>query len=138
MPLRAHTSASKHLRAPGQLSRPAPLGLFVDCHNHRKTRGRPCEGSLTELSCYAVDIPAPHDSYVMSHGRVLTSFPATTKITAEDGTARYGEAGKLGSNYLDGFPGSTHETVRLLASWVLACDVFAPGVLVEHAAWTGS
>jgi len=87
---------------------------------------------LTELSCYAVDIPAPHDSYVMSHGRVLNSFPATIiKITAEDGTAGYGEACTLGSNYLDGFPGSTHETVRLLASWVLACDVFAPGVLVD-------
>jgi L-alanine-DL-glutamate epimerase-like enolase superfamily enzyme len=87
---------------------------------------------LIELSCYAVDIPAPHDSYVMSHGRVLNSFPATIiKITAEDGTAGYGEACTLGSNYLDGFPGSTHETVRLLASWVLACDVFAPGVLVD-------
>ncbi len=87
---------------------------------------------LTELSCYAVDIPAPHGRYVMSHGRVLTSFPATiVKITAEDGTAGYGEAGTLVSNYLDGFPGSTHETVRLLASWVLACDVFAPGVLAD-------
>ena len=46
---------------------------------------------LAELSCYAVDIPAPHDTYVMSHGRVLTSFPSTVvKITAEDGTVGYG------------------------------------------------
>lgn len=87
---------------------------------------------LAELSCYAVDIPAQHDTYVMSHGRVLTAFPSTIiKVTAEDGTVGYGEACTLGGNYLDGFPGSTHETVRLLASWVLTCDVFAPGVLVD-------
>jgi L-alanine-DL-glutamate epimerase-like enolase superfamily enzyme len=87
---------------------------------------------LAELSCYAVDIPAQHETYVMSHGRVLNAFPSTiVKITAQDGTVGYGEACTLGSNYLDGFPGSTHETVRLLADWVLTCDVFAPGVLVD-------
>lgn len=87
---------------------------------------------LVELSCFAVDIPTQHDTYAMSHGRVLTSFPSTVvKITAEDGTAGYGEACTLGSNYLDGFPGSTHETVRLLAEWVLGCDVFAPGVVAD-------
>jgi cis-L-3-hydroxyproline dehydratase len=87
---------------------------------------------LAELSCFAVDIPAPHGTYVMSHGRVLASFPSTiVKITAEDGTVGYGEACTLGSNYLDGFPGSTYETVRLLAEWVLGCDIFAPGVAVD-------
>jgi cis-L-3-hydroxyproline dehydratase len=87
---------------------------------------------LAELSCFAVDIPVPHGTYVMSHSRVLTSFPSTiVKITAEDGTVGYGEACTLGSNYLDGFPGSTYETVRLLAEWVLACDIFAPGVVVD-------
>jgi len=92
---------------------------------------------LAELSCFAVDIPVPHDTYVMPHGRVLTSFPPTiVKITAEDGTASYGEACTLGSNYLDGFPGSTYEAVRLLAEWVLACDIFAPGV--ASTAWTTS
>jgi L-alanine-DL-glutamate epimerase-like enolase superfamily enzyme len=87
---------------------------------------------LVELSCFAVDIPTQHDTYVMSHGRVLTAFPSTVvKVIAEDGTVGWGEACTLGSNYLDGFPASAHETVRLLADWVLTCDVFAPGVLVD-------
>src|SRR5271166_5254418 len=87
---------------------------------------------LVELTCYAVDIPTQHEHYVMSHGRILTSFPSTVvKVTAEDGTVGYGEACTLGSNYLDGFPASAQETVRLLADWVLTCDVFAPGVLVD-------
>ncbi|MCW2495406.1 mandelate racemase/muconate lactonizing enzyme family protein, partial [Jatrophihabitans sp.] len=87
---------------------------------------------LVELSCYAVDIPTQHEQYVMSHGRVLTSFPSTVvKVTAEDGTVGFGEACTLGNNYLDGFPASAQETVRLLADWVLACDPFAPGVLVD-------
>ena len=87
---------------------------------------------LRELSCYAVDIPTPHETYVMSHGRVLSAFPSTVvKVIAEDGTVGYGEACTLGSNYLDGFPASVHETIRLLADWVLDCDVFEPGVLVD-------
>lgn len=87
---------------------------------------------LVELSCYAVDIPTQHETYVMSHGRVLTAFPSTiVKVTAADGTTGYGEACTLGSNYLDGYPASAHETVRLLADHVLGSDVFAPGVLVD-------
>ncbi|MFI5953820.1 mandelate racemase/muconate lactonizing enzyme family protein [Cryptosporangium sp. NPDC051539] len=87
---------------------------------------------LREISCYAVDIPTQHDTYVMSHGRVLTAFPSTiVKVTAQDGTVGYGEACTLGSNYLDGFPESTHATVRLLADWVLGCDVFEANVLVD-------
>jgi L-alanine-DL-glutamate epimerase-like enolase superfamily enzyme len=87
---------------------------------------------LRELACYAVDIPTQHDSYVMSHNRVLTSFPSTlVKVTAEDGTVGWGEACTLGSNYLDGFPESAQATVRLLADWVLECDVFEANVLVD-------
>ena len=85
-----------------------------------------------EISCFAVDIPTQHANYVMSHGRVLDSFPSTiVKVTAEDGTVGYGEACTLGSNYLDGFPASARETVRLLADWVLDCDVFEANVLVD-------
>lgn len=87
---------------------------------------------VREISCFAVDIPTQHDNYVMSHGRVLRAFPSTiVKVTAEDGTVGYGEACTLGSNYLDGFPGSARETVRLLADWVLECDVFEANVLVD-------
>jgi cis-L-3-hydroxyproline dehydratase len=87
---------------------------------------------LRELSCYAVDIPTVEGPYVMSHGRALTSFPSTVvKVTAEDGTVGYGEACTLGSNYLDGFPAAAQESVRLLAGWVLECDVFDANVLVD-------
>jgi L-alanine-DL-glutamate epimerase-like enolase superfamily enzyme len=90
------------------------------------------EMRVRELSCFLVDIPAAEGEYVMSRGRVLETFPSViVKITAEDGTTGYGEAATLGANYLDGFPASVRETVRLLAPWVLECDVFAPGVLVE-------
>lgn len=87
---------------------------------------------LREIGCYAVDIPTQQDQYVMSRGRVLHTFPSTVvKVTAEDGTVGYGEACTLGSSYLDGFPGSAHQTVRLLADWVLGFDVFEPGALVD-------
>jgi L-alanine-DL-glutamate epimerase-like enolase superfamily enzyme len=87
---------------------------------------------LRELSCFAVDIPTQHDTYVMSHHRVLTAFPTTiVKVTADDGTVGWGEACTLGSNYLDGFPASAQATVRLLADWVLQCDVFEANVLVD-------
>jgi cis-L-3-hydroxyproline dehydratase len=87
---------------------------------------------VQELACYAVDIPTQHDTYVMSHDRVLTAFPTTVvKLTAEDGTVGWGEACTLGSNYLDGFPASAQATVRLLADWVLECDVFEANVLVD-------
>lgn len=87
---------------------------------------------VRELSCYAVDIPTQHDTYVMSHNRVLTAFPTTiVKVTAEDGTVGWGEACTLGSNYLDGFPASAQATVNLLSDWVLECDVFEAGVLVD-------
>ncbi|WP_431230870.1 mandelate racemase/muconate lactonizing enzyme family protein [Paenarthrobacter nicotinovorans] len=87
---------------------------------------------LKELSCYAVDIPTQHDTYVMSHNRVLTAFPTTiVKVTAEDGTVGWGEACTLGSNYLDGFPASAQATVKLLADWVMQCDVFEANVLVD-------
>ncbi|HCB02693.1 MAG TPA: mandelate racemase/muconate lactonizing enzyme family protein [Nocardioides sp.] len=87
---------------------------------------------ITELACYAVDIPTQHDTYVMSHNRVLTSFPSTiVKVTAEDGTVGWGEACTLGSNYLDGFPASAQATVQLLADWVLECDAFEANVLVD-------
>lgn len=87
---------------------------------------------VTELSCYAVDIPTQHDTYVMSHNRVLTAFPTTiVKVTAEDGTVGWGEACTLGSNYLDGFPASAQATVKLLADWVMQCDVFEANVLVD-------
>ncbi|HEY1919752.1 MAG TPA: enolase C-terminal domain-like protein [Streptosporangiaceae bacterium] len=87
---------------------------------------------LASLACYTVDIPARGGSYAMSHGRVLTSFPATVvKVTAQDGTTGFGEAGTLGGNYLDGFPGSARETIRELAPWVLECDPLEPGVLAD-------
>lgn len=87
---------------------------------------------VVELTCYSVDIPTQHDSYVMSHNRVLTSFPTTiVKLTADDGTVGWGEACTLGSNYLDGFPASAQAAVRLLADWVLECDVFEANVLVD-------
>ncbi len=37
----------------------------------------------------------------------------------------------MGANYLDGFSASAREAVHLLAPWVLECDIFAPGVLVD-------
>ena len=87
---------------------------------------------VREIACYAVDIPTQHDTYVMSHNRVLTAFPTTiVKLTAEDGTIGWGEACTLGSNYLDGFPESAQATVRLLADWVLQCDIFEANVLVD-------
>jgi L-alanine-DL-glutamate epimerase-like enolase superfamily enzyme len=87
---------------------------------------------VQELACYAVDIPTQHETYVMSHNRVLTAFPTTiVKLTAEDGTVGWGEACTLGSNYLDGFPASAQATVQLLAEWVLACDIFEANVLVD-------
>jgi L-alanine-DL-glutamate epimerase-like enolase superfamily enzyme len=87
---------------------------------------------VIELTCYSVDIPTQHDSYVMSHNRVLTSFPTTiVKLTADDGTVGWGEACTLGSNYLDGFPASAQAAIRLLADWVLECDVFEANVLVD-------
>ena len=88
---------------------------------------------IRELSCFAVEIPTQSDEYVMSRGRVLTSFPRTVvKVVADDGTTGYGEACTLGSNYLDGFPASAREAGRLLAdSWVFECDVFEPNVLVD-------
>lgn len=87
---------------------------------------------VRELACFAVDIPTQHDTYVMSHNRVLTAFPTTiVKLTAEDGTVGWGEACTLGSNYLDGFPASAQATVQLLADWVLECDVFEANVLVD-------
>jgi L-alanine-DL-glutamate epimerase-like enolase superfamily enzyme len=87
---------------------------------------------IRELSCFAVEIPTQSDEYVMSRGRVLTSFPSTVvKVVADDGTTGYGEACTLGSNYLDGFPASAREAVRLLADWVFECDVFEPNVLVD-------
>jgi cis-L-3-hydroxyproline dehydratase len=68
----------------------------------------------------------------MSHDRVLHSFPATVvRLTAEDGTSGFGEAGTLGASYLDGFPASARETVRELAPWVLECDPFEPDVLAD-------
>ena len=33
---------------------------------------------ITELACFAVDIPAKDGSYVMSHGRVAHTFPSTS------------------------------------------------------------
>lgn len=87
---------------------------------------------VRQVSCYLVDVPVAGGEYVMSRGRVLTTFPSlVVKVTAEDGTTGYGEAATLGANYLDGFPASARETVRLLAPWVMECDVFAAGALVD-------
>jgi cis-L-3-hydroxyproline dehydratase len=86
---------------------------------------------VTEVAYFAVDIPAKDGTYVMSHDRVLHSFPSTVvKVTASDGTIGYGEACTLGGNYLDGFPGSARETVRELAQLVLDCNPFEADVLV--------
>jgi cis-L-3-hydroxyproline dehydratase len=86
---------------------------------------------VTEVSWYAVDIPPKDGTYVMSHDRVLHSFPSTVvKVTAADGTVGYGEACTLGGNYLDGFPGSARETVRELSDLVLECNPFEADVLV--------
>jgi L-alanine-DL-glutamate epimerase-like enolase superfamily enzyme len=87
---------------------------------------------LLSISCFTVDIPAAGGSYVMSHGRDLSAFPAiVVKLTADDGTTGWGEAGTLGGNYLNGFPGSARETVRELAPFVLSCDPMEAGVLVD-------
>jgi cis-L-3-hydroxyproline dehydratase len=84
------------------------------------------------LTCYSVDIPAIGGSYTMSHGRELLSFPATVvRIEAEDGTVGWGEANTLGSNYLDGHPGSAIATVRELADFALSCDPLQAAVLVD-------
>jgi L-alanine-DL-glutamate epimerase-like enolase superfamily enzyme len=92
----------------------------------------PNRPGLASLACYAVDIPARGGSYTMSHGRTLSAFPATVvKVTAEDGTTGFGEAGTLGGNYLDGFPASARETIRELAPWVLGCDPLEPAVLAD-------
>jgi L-alanine-DL-glutamate epimerase-like enolase superfamily enzyme len=78
---------------------------------------------ITELVCYTCNIPTKAGPYVMSHGRLLQSFPTTiVKLTVEDGTVGFGEACTLGANYLDGHPGSVRETVRLLAPHVLGTD----------------
>ncbi|MDT4997974.1 MAG: cis-L-3-hydroxyproline dehydratase [Mycobacterium sp.] len=87
---------------------------------------------LHSISCFSVDIPAAGGSYVMSHGRDLSAFPATVvKVTADDGTTGWGEAGTLGGNYLNGFPGSARETVKELAPFVLTCDPMDAGVLAD-------
>ena len=87
---------------------------------------------IAELACFAVDIPAKVDGYVMSRKRVLQSFPSTVvRVTAEDGTVGHGEACTMGGNYLDGFPGSARETIRVLAPFVLECDPFEAAVLVD-------
>jgi cis-L-3-hydroxyproline dehydratase len=86
---------------------------------------------VTEIAWFAVDIPPKDGTYVMSHDRVLHSFPSTVvKVTASDGTVGYGEACTLGGNYLEGFPGSARETVRELADLVLDCNPFEADVLV--------
>jgi L-alanine-DL-glutamate epimerase-like enolase superfamily enzyme len=88
---------------------------------------------IRTLTCYSVDIPAKPGGYVMSHGRLLHSFPTTiVKLTAEDGTVGYGEACTLGGNYLDGHPGSVRETVRALAPAVLGADPWETGVIVDR------
>ena len=87
---------------------------------------------LHSISCFSVDIPAAGGSYVMSHGRNLSAFPATiVKVTADDGTTGWGEAGTLGGDYLNGFPGSARETVKELAPFVLTCDPMDAGVLAD-------
>lgn len=87
--------------------------------------------NITEVACFAIDIPAKDGAYVMSHGRVLHTFPSTVvKVTASDGTVGFGEACTLGGNYLDGFPASARDTVRELADLVLDCNPFEADVLV--------
>ena len=69
--------------------------------------------NIKAVAAFSLEIPAKGGTYVMSHGRVLHSFPTTVvKVTAADGTTGYGEACTLGGNYLDGFPGSARETVQ--------------------------
>ena len=88
--------------------------------------------NIKAVAAFSLEIPAKGGTYVMSHGRVLHSFPTTVvKVTAADGTTGYGEACTLGGNYLDGFPGSARETVQELAPWVLDCDPFEASVLVD-------
>jgi L-alanine-DL-glutamate epimerase-like enolase superfamily enzyme len=87
---------------------------------------------VRELACYRVDIPPQKDTYVMSHGRELTAFPSTVvKVTADDGTVGYGEACTLGSDYLDGHPGSARATIKLLAEFAIDCPVFDANVLAD-------
>src|SRR4051812_35014132 len=87
---------------------------------------------VVEVSCFLVHIPVAEGEYVMSRARVLPTFPTVVvKVTAEDGTTGYGEAATLGAIYRDAFPASARETIRLLAPWVMECDVFAPGALVD-------
>ena len=87
---------------------------------------------LQTVTCYAVEIPAKDGSYAMSRDRVLRSFPSTVvRVTAEDGTSGFAEAGSLGGNYFDGFPGSIQATIRELAPFVLQCDPLEPNVLAD-------
>lgn len=88
--------------------------------------------NVDEISCFVVDIPTPHGHYMMSRGRRLETFESiVVKVTAEDGTVGFGEACTLGSNYLDGFPASAIDTIKLLAKFVFECDVFEANVLVD-------
>ncbi len=87
---------------------------------------------LRQLACYEVEIPPQKDTYVMSHGRELTSFPASVvKVTADDGTVGYGEACTLGSDYLDGHPNSARATIELLADFALECAVLDANILAD-------
>ena len=69
----------------------------------------------------------------MSDGRRHNSLATTVvELEYEDGTAGYGEACTLGSNYIDGFAASVQAGVAELAPVVLSCDPFAPDVLLQR------
>jgi L-alanine-DL-glutamate epimerase-like enolase superfamily enzyme len=85
---------------------------------------------VVALACYRSSIQPAGGPYAMSHGRRYREFVTTVvKVTADDGTVGWGEASTLGGDYLDGFPGSVHATVRELAPIVLACDPLQAQVL---------
>jgi cis-L-3-hydroxyproline dehydratase len=88
--------------------------------------------ALSEIACYRASIPSSGGPYAMSGGRRYDEFVTTiVKVTARDGTYGLGEASTLGSDYLDGFAGSTQATVRELAPTVLTCDPMQANVLVR-------
>jgi cis-L-3-hydroxyproline dehydratase len=89
--------------------------------------------TVTELSCFSLKLPFITGSYAMSHGRVLECVETTVvRVTAEDGTAGYGEACTVGSNYIEGFAGSTQAAVRELAPTIMRCGPFDGEVLVDR------
>ena len=87
---------------------------------------------LRELSCFRLPVPSPGGPYALSGGRRYEGFTSTVvRLEASDGTVGWGEASTMGSDYLDGFLGSTEAAVAELAPVVLAADPLQALPLVQ-------